>query len=68
MVSEGKTLAFDGMEVWSGKNVWTGVQGARVQVGTLSGKSRKNEGYLALNRATSRRSGQRRDVPEKKVF
>ena len=32
------------------------------------GKNKKNGGDLALNRATSRRSGQRRDVPEKKVF
>ena len=28
------------------------------------GKNDKNEGDLDLNRATSRRSGQRRDVPE----
>ena len=49
----------------SGKGCVDGCAGgARVQAGMLSGKSKKNEGDLALNKATSRRSGQRRDVPE----
>ena len=37
---------------------------ARVQARMIQGKNRKMGDCLALNKATSRRSGQRRDVPE----
>ena len=60
MVSEGKTMASDGMEVDSGKS-WCG----RATQGALRFKPRGNRVratrrvVLALNRATSRRSGAR---------
>ena len=67
MLSEGKTMASDRMEVNSGKG-WC--RGARK--GTLGFRQRGNKGrakmrvFLALNKATSRRSReesiQRRDV------
>ena len=69
MVSEGKTMASDGMEVDSGKG-WC--RGARK--GTLGFRQREDRGrvkmrvVLALNRATSRlsreESSQHRDFPE----
>ena len=54
MVSEGKTMAYDGMEIDSDK-IWCG----RVTQGALGFKPRgsrvraKMKGILALNRATS---------------
>ena len=68
-VSEGKTLASDRC----GRGLRQGLcgrvcKGARVQGRMRQGNNDKNEGDLALNRVTSRCSGQRRDVPEKKVF
>ena len=41
-------------------------QDTRVQVRRRKGRSKKNGECLALNRTTSRRSGQHRDVPERK--
>ena len=38
---------------------------ARVQARMIQGKNRKMGNCLALNKATSRPSGQRRDVPER---
>ena len=57
MLSEGKTMASDGMEVNSGKGWYRGAR-----KGTLGFRPRGNRGrvkmrvFLALNRATSRRS------------
>ena len=54
------------MEVCSGKDCVNGcARGARVQVRMRQGKSRQMKVIWPYNRATLRRSGQRRDVPER---
>ena len=54
------------MKVCSSKDCVDGcARGARVKVRMRQGKSRQMKVIWPYNRATSRRSGQRRDVPER---
>ena len=62
MVSEGKTLASDGVEVCSGKDGGgRRHRETRVQVMIIQGRIKKKGRWLALKLV------QRRDVPESKV-